>query len=306
MKSVKLTALVAAFALLTAVQNSFAEEKDSADKAPAAVKKDAPVFKTDQEKVSYIIGTQIGGSFKAQGLDITLDLLIRGIRDAAAGIDSAIPQEEQQKVMDAFRKQQMEKMQAKRAEMEEKQKTEATEKMGEENAWKLNLKKPELMTVDSAKDYFWMLDTNKGKIKVKLMPDVAPMHVTSTIFLTKKGFYNDLLFHRVIPGFMAQGGCPLGTGTGGPGYKYDGEISDSVKHDKPYLLSMANAGEGTDGSQFFLTFKKTPWLDGKHTIFGEIVEGQDVMEILEAAGSRSGKPSEILKINKATIEEKAK
>jgi cyclophilin family peptidyl-prolyl cis-trans isomerase len=179
-------------------------------------------------------------------------------------------------------------------------------KMGQENAWKLQLKKPEMMTFDSAKDYFWILETNKGTIRVKFMPDIAPMHVTSTIFLTKKGFYDNLSFHRVIPGFMAQGGCPLGTGRGGPGYKYAGEFSPNVKHDRPYLLSMANAGPGTDGSQFFLTFKATPWLDGKHTIFGEIVAGQQVMKNLEAAGGPNGKPKEPLIINKARIEEKEK
>jgi cyclophilin family peptidyl-prolyl cis-trans isomerase len=162
------------------------------------------------------------------------------------------------------------------------------------------------MTFDSNKDYFWVLQTNKGTLKIRLMPDVAPMHVTSTIFLTEKGFYDNLMFHRVIPGFMAQGGCPLGTGRGGPGYKYDGEFDPNVKHDRPYLLSMANAGPGTDGSQFFLTFKATPWLDGKHTIFGEVVDGKDVMKKLEAAGTRSGKPKEKLIITKATIETQQK
>jgi cyclophilin family peptidyl-prolyl cis-trans isomerase len=122
--------------------------------------------------------------------------------------------------------------------------------------------------------------------------------------LTKKGFYDGIAFHRVIPGFMAQGGCPLGTGRGGPGYKYTGEFKPNVKHDRPYLLSMANSGPGTDGSQFFLTFKATPWLDGKHTLFGEIVSGQDVMKKLEAAGGPNGKPKEKLVITKARIEEK--
>jgi cyclophilin family peptidyl-prolyl cis-trans isomerase len=105
---------------------------------------------------------------------------------------------------------------------------------------------------------------------------------------------------------MAQGGDPTGTGMSGPGYKYDGEINPNVKHDRPYLLSMANAGPGTDGSQFFITFKATPWLDGKHTIFGEVVEGQDTVKKLEAAGTPQGKPTEDLKIVKAKIEEKAK
>jgi cyclophilin family peptidyl-prolyl cis-trans isomerase len=171
-------------------------------------------------------------------------------------------------------------------------------------SWKSTVGAPPKQTFDAKKTYTWVLDTSKGVIRVKLMPDVAPMHVTSTIYLTKLGFYDNLKFHRVIPGFMAQGGCPLGTGTGGPGYKYAGEFNPSVKHDRGGLLSMANAGPNTDGSQFFLTFVKTPWLDGKHTIFGEITEGMDVMKKLEEKGSRTGQTSETLMINKATIEVK--
>jgi cyclophilin family peptidyl-prolyl cis-trans isomerase len=205
--------------------------------------------------------------------------------------------------MQALQAEQMKKM----AEFRKQQEAEALEQIGEENAWKLKLTKPDLMTFDAEKDYFWVLQTNKGDIRIKLMPDVAPMHVTSTIFLTNRGFYNDTKFHRVIPGFMAQGGDPLGTGSGGPGYKYAGEFKPNVKHDRPFLLSMANAGAGTDGSQFFITFKPTPWLDGKHTIFGEVVEGQDTVKKLEAAGTPGqGKPKEELKIIEARIEEKAK
>jgi cyclophilin family peptidyl-prolyl cis-trans isomerase len=146
------------------------------------------------------------------------------------------------------------------------------------------------------------MQTNKGPIKIELMPDVAPMHVTSFIYLSRMGFYDGLKFHRVITGFMAQGGCPLGTGTGGPGYKYAGEFSADVKHDTGGLLSQANAGPGTDGSQFFLTFVPTAWLDGKHTIYGKVVEGMDTLKKLEAAGSQSGKTSEPLSIEKVTIE----
>jgi cyclophilin family peptidyl-prolyl cis-trans isomerase len=147
----------------------------------------------------------------------------------------------------------------------------------------------------------WNLDTNKGNIKIKLMPDTAPMHVSSTIYLTRLGFYDDVVFHRVIQGFMAQGGDPTGTGRGGPGYKYAGEFDPKVKHDAPGKLSMANAGPRTDGSQFFLTFVATPHLDGKHTIFGEVVEGMGTVKQLEAAGSRGGKPKEKLMIETATI-----
>lgn len=265
---------------------------------PASVKAVSP-FKTEIDKVSYVIGMQIGTNMKSQGIEINVKLLAQGIEDALTGKEPVIGKAEQQSIMMAFQKKMMAKMQ-------EKQSKEAIKKTGEANAWKLKLKKPELMKFDSGKDYFWILETNKGTIRIKFMPDVAPMHVTSTTFLTKKGYYDGIAFHRVIPGFMAQGGCPLGTGRGGPGYKYAGEFKPNVKHDRPYLLSMANGGPGTDGSQFFLTFKAAPWLDGKHTIFGEIVSGQDVMKKLEAAGSPGGKPKEKLVITKGRIEEKKK
>jgi peptidyl-prolyl cis-trans isomerase B (cyclophilin B) len=172
------------------------------------------------------------------------------------------------------------------------------------SGWKTSLPKPTPVTFDPSKQYFARMVTNKGPILIKFLPEVAPMHVTSFIYLTKLGFYDGLSFHRVITNFMAQGGDPLGTGSGGPGYQFGGEFSPTVKHDKGGLLSMANAGPGTDGSQFFLTFVATPWLDGKHTIFGEITEGMDVMKKLEEAGSQSGKTSEPLKMEKVTIEVK--
>ncbi|MFP6640617.1 MAG: peptidylprolyl isomerase [Myxococcota bacterium] len=168
--------------------------------------------------------------------------------------------------------------------------------------WKTNLPKPPQVEFDDDKTYYWNLDTNVGNIKIKLDPVVAPMHVSSTIYLTRLGFYDAVVFHRVISGFMAQGGDPLGRGSGGPGYKYSGEFSPTVLHDRPGLLSMANAGPGTDGSQFFLTFVPTPHLDGKHTLFGEVVDGMDTLQALEDRGSRSGRPSEELVIEKATIE----
>jgi len=171
-------------------------------------------------------------------------------------------------------------------------------------SWKYKLPKPPQFDFDPEETIFWNLKTNKGDIKVKLMPEVAPMHVSSTVYLTFLGFYDGISFHRVIPDFMAQGGCPLGNGTGGPGYKYAGEFDPKVKHDRPGLLSMANAGPSTDGSQFFLTFAATPWLDGKHTIFGEVVEGMDTMKVLESLGTPPGTPKEKLLIEKATIEVK--
>lgn len=167
--------------------------------------------------------------------------------------------------------------------------------------WRTHLTKPPPLTFTAGKSYSWDLETNKGKIKIRLMPDVAPMHVSSTIYLTQLGFYDGLTFHRVITGFMAQGGDPIGNGTGGPGYRYDGEFSPTVKHAKPGMLSMANAGPGTDGSQFFITFVPTPHLDGRHSIFGEVVEGDDTLKKLEAAGSSSGATREPLIITKATI-----
>jgi cyclophilin family peptidyl-prolyl cis-trans isomerase len=167
--------------------------------------------------------------------------------------------------------------------------------------WRTKLAKPPMVTFDKGKKVFWVLDTTKGEIKIAMMPDVAPMHVSSTIYLTKLGFYDGLAFHRVINGFMAQGGDPLGNGTGGPGYQYAGEFSPSAKHDVPGVLSMANAGPNTDGSQFFLTFTATPHLDGKHTVFGKVTSGLDVLKALEKAGSRSGATSEPLAIKKATI-----
>ena len=168
--------------------------------------------------------------------------------------------------------------------------------------WKTRLSAPEPVGFSDGCTYHWNLETNVGPIRVKLLTEVAPMHVTSTIYLTRLGFYDGLSFHRVITGFMAQGGCPRGTGTGGPGYQYGGEFDPAVRHDRPGLLSMANAGPGTDGSQFFLTFVPTPWLDGNHTIFGEVVDGQATLQALEQRGSQSGRPSEALEIRRATIE----
>jgi peptidyl-prolyl cis-trans isomerase B (cyclophilin B) len=172
--------------------------------------------------------------------------------------------------------------------------------------WRLSVPKPTVVEFDPTHDYFLNMETNKGDVVIRFMPDVAPMHVTSFAYLTKLGFYDGLSFHRVITDFMAQGGDPVGNGTGGPGYQFAGEFSPKAKHDKPGILSMANAGPGTDGSQFFLTFKATPWLDGKHTVFGEVVGGMDAVKKLEAAGSQSGATSEPLKIVKATVEVNAK
>ena len=171
--------------------------------------------------------------------------------------------------------------------------------------WKTSLTQPPKVTFDPKRKYYWILQTGKGRLKVELMPANAPMHVSSTIYLARLGFYDDLKFHRIIPGFMAQGGCPLGTGKGNPGYQYSGEFIDkSLKHSLPGLLSMANVGPGTDtdGSQFFLTFVPTPWLDDLHTIFGKLVEGFQPLTFIQNAGSQGGTPTEEILINKSFIE----
>lgn len=128
------------------------------------------------------------------------------------------------------------------------------------------------------------IKTNKGDINLNLTDDKTPVTVANFVNLAKQGFYNDLSFHRVIPDFMIQGGCPIGTGTGGPGYKFEDEFDASLKHDKPGVLSMANAGPGTNGSQFFVTHVATPWLDGKHSVFGEVASAEDMAVVNAIVG----------------------
>jgi peptidyl-prolyl cis-trans isomerase B (cyclophilin B) len=120
-----------------------------------------------------------------------------------------------------------------------------------------------------------VLKTSKGEIKLRLFADKAPITVANFVNLSKRGYYDGLIFHRVIAEFMIQGGCPQGTGTGGPGYRFEDECTPALKHDAPGKLSMANAGPGTNGSQFFITHMATPWLDGRHTVFGEVVDSAD-------------------------------
>jgi peptidyl-prolyl cis-trans isomerase B (cyclophilin B) len=124
--------------------------------------------------------------------------------------------------------------------------------------------------------------TKRGTIRLKLDADKAPKTVANFEKLAKQGFYNGLKFHRVIPDFMVQTGCPEGTGTGGPGYNFADEFHKDLKHDGPGVLSMANAGPNTNGSQFFITHVATPWLDRKHSIFGRVIEGQDVVDAIRA------------------------
>ena len=125
------------------------------------------------------------------------------------------------------------------------------------------------------------IETNKGMIKLKLHADKVPKTVKNFEDLAKKGFYNGLKFHRVIDNFMVQTGCPKGTGTGDAGYKFADEFHRDLKHSGPGILSMANAGPNTNGSQFFITHVATPWLDGKHSVFGKVTEGQDVVNAIK-------------------------
>ena len=125
-----------------------------------------------------------------------------------------------------------------------------------------------------------VFDTDRGPIRVDLAPDKAPLTVANFVNLAKRGFYDGLSFHRVINDFMIQGGCPLGTGTGGPGYRFEDETRNGLSHERG-VLSMANAGPGTNGSQFFITHIPCPWLDGKHTVFGKVLEGQDVVDSIK-------------------------
>jgi peptidyl-prolyl cis-trans isomerase B (cyclophilin B) len=128
---------------------------------------------------------------------------------------------------------------------------------------------------DSEQEVSAVLKTSKGDIKLRLFADEAPVTVANFVNLAKRGYYDGLTFHRVIPNFMIQGGCPHGTGTGGPGYRFEDECTPSLRHDAPGRLSMANAGPGTNGSQFFITHLPTPWLDGRHTVFGTVVDDTD-------------------------------
>jgi len=127
------------------------------------------------------------------------------------------------------------------------------------------------------------MHTSKGDIKLRLFADQTPATVANFVNLVNRGYYDGLTFHRVIPDFMIQGGCPTGTGTGGPGYRFDDECTPELRHDAPGKLSMANAGPGTNGSQFFITHVETSWLDGKHTVFGEVLDSgdQDVVNAIE-------------------------
>lgn len=128
---------------------------------------------------------------------------------------------------------------------------------------------------EAVKEVGAVMRTNKGDIKLRLFADKAPITVANFVNLANRGYYDGLSFHRVIPDFMIQGGCPQGSGTGGPGYRFEDECTPELRHDTPGILSMANAGPGTNGSQFFITHIPTAWLDGKHTVFGSVIDEGD-------------------------------
>jgi cyclophilin family peptidyl-prolyl cis-trans isomerase len=161
---------------------------------------------------------------------------------------------------------------------------------------------PPGMEIDPSKSYVATLKTEKGDVIIQLFSKTTPFTVNNFVFLSRQGFYNDTTFHRVITNFMAQGGDPTGTGMGGPGYHFGDEFVPGLRHDKPGILSMANAGPNTNGSQFFITHVPTPWLDNKHTVFGEVVKGMDVVLSIPARDPQQ-RSSPAVKILEVVIDE---
>lgn len=154
---------------------------------------------------------------------------------------------------------------------------------------------PPAMIIDPEKNYQAIFKTEKGDITIDLFADKAPKTVNNLVFLAREGFYDNTTFHRVIDGFMAQGGDPEGSGTGGPGYRFDDEFDPSLTFDKAGILAMANAGPGTNGSQFFITYGPTPHLNNRHTIYGQVVDGMDVVNALRTRDPmRDPKPGDTL------------
>jgi len=161
---------------------------------------------------------------------------------------------------------------------------------------------PPAMQIDPKKKYKAHMETDKGTMVIELFADKTPITVNNFVFLAREGYYDGVIFHRVINDFMVQGGDPTGTGRGGPGYKFGDEFNASLKHDKQGILSMANAGPGTNGSQFFITHGPTPHLNGKHTVFGQVVEGLDVLMSIPARDPGNVNAPAV-KIIRVTIEE---
>lgn len=163
---------------------------------------------------------------------------------------------------------------------------------------------PPAMQLKANKEYHATITTEKGKIRIQLFADKAPKTVNNLVFLARQGFYDGTIFHRVIPGFMAQAGDPTGTGGGGPGYRFEDEFHPDLRHDTEGILSMANSGPGTNGSQFFITYAPQPHLDDKHTVFGKVVEGMDVVIALDARDPSIGPDAPAEHIQKMVIEER--
>lgn len=158
------------------------------------------------------------------------------------------------------------------------------------------------MNDTTAKEGIAEIETNKGNMIFELYEDKAPITVNNFVKLAEEGFYEDVIFHRVIEDFMIQGGDPTGTGTGGPGYTIDDEFHPELRHDSKGILSMANAGPNTGGSQFFITLVPTPWLDNRHSIFGKLIEGEEVLDAIGRVETGPGdKPLEDVIIKKVTI-----
>lgn len=160
--------------------------------------------------------------------------------------------------------------------------------------------KPPEMAIDPNKKYSAVMHTDKGDITIELYADKTPRTVNNFVFLAREGFYDGTIFHRVINDFMAQGGDPTGTGTGGPGYRFADEFDPKLRHSQPGVLSMANAGPNTNGSQFFLTHVATPWLDGKHSVFGQVTQGLDVLLSIPARDPQQ-RNAPAVKLNSVTI-----
>ena len=152
----------------------------------------------------------------------------------------------------------------------------------EEGGAALQWSSPPAMQIDPAKSYQAVFTTEIGEFRVRLFPEQAPVTVNNFVFLATQGYYDNTTFHRVLPGFMAQGGDPTGTGGGGPGYVFEDEFDPDLQFDRPGLLAMANRGPNTNGGQFFITYAPTPHLNGLHTIFGEVTEGADVLGSLRS------------------------
>jgi cyclophilin family peptidyl-prolyl cis-trans isomerase len=168
-----------------------------------------------------------------------------------------------------------------------------------------NYDRPPEMTLDPEKDYHANLVTEKGSVRIRLFAREAPQTVNNFVFLAREGYFDGTTFHRVIEGFMAQGGDPTGTGAGGPGYRIMDEFHPDLRHDRPGILSMANRGPDTGGSQFFITHVATPWLDDRHAVFGEVVEGMEVVNALRERDPQTDRePGD--RVERVEIEESAR